>query len=506
MKDKVGIVGYGVYIPYKRVRTEVIVREREKRRPDLGDFIEKVRKGLLLNYKSVADFTEDVTTLATEASENALAMAGIKATDIGTVVLGSESKPYAVGLSARHVASFIGSGNNVYVADIEGACNSAMQGLAFIRDQILAGDIDYGLAIGSDIAQAPLGDPLEYACGAGAAALIAGKDGSIADIIDVAPYSSLTMDFWRREGVPVPSHFGKTTVDAYISHVTGAIRNLLEKNPKLRLTDFEAITFHQPSGYMPLKTARSLLEPEPAKFSKDVAERIRLTENDIEKKIRPWFKVLEIGNTYAASTPITLAAILDKAKPGDDVLAVSYGSGAYSIATWFKVTEEIEKKRNLTPSFDDYIARTREIELKTYQDHIRERLQQTKRWLLRARIIGEVVKLPGSSLEIQLCGCKRIYYSCRSKCLDFECQGPMESLSLPRYATLSSFEKLPITQRFTSNYELLKQGKVLIVDADLKDLKVGMRLELVIRLLDYEGRNGIIQYGPCYRPAFRNLK
>ena len=82
----------------------------------------------------------------------------------------------------------------------------------------------------------------------------------------------------------------------------------------------------------------------------------------------------------------------------------------------------------------------------------------------------------------------------------------MDCLNFPRYATLKSFEKLPLTQRFTSNYEILKQGKTLIVDADLKDLKAGMKMELVIRLLDYEGKNGIIQYGPCYRPAFRNLK
>jgi len=333
MTNNVGIVGYGVYIPYKRIKTEEIVRAREGQHPHIDELVLKVRDGLLLNYKSVADYTEDVTTLATEAAENALAMAGISAADIGTVVLGSESKPYAVGLSARQAASFIGVGEKVFVADIEGACNSAMQGVDFIRSQILAGEIEYGMAIGSDIAQAPIGDPLEYACGAGSAALILGKADTVADIVDIAPYSSYTLDFWRREGIAVPSHFGKTTVDAYIKHVIGAIANLLERHPDLKLADFDAITYHQPSGYMPVKASKSLLEPDPTEFGKDVATRIKLTDKDIDEKIRPWLKVLEIGNTYAASTPITLTAILDKAKPGDNVLAVSYGSGAYSIAT-----------------------------------------------------------------------------------------------------------------------------------------------------------------------------
>ncbi|MEM3072386.1 MAG: hypothetical protein QW172_02890, partial [Candidatus Bathyarchaeia archaeon] len=90
-RNPAGIVGYGVYIPVKRIETEVIVKAREQGRPDLQGLVEKVRDGLLLRYKSIADYSEDVTTMATEASENALAMADIDPKKIGTVVLGSES-------------------------------------------------------------------------------------------------------------------------------------------------------------------------------------------------------------------------------------------------------------------------------------------------------------------------------------------------------------------------------------------------------------------------------
>src|SRR6266487_3561860 len=110
----VGIVGYGVYIPWERIETEKIVRERER-------VLEKVRHGLLLREKALAGHTEDTITIATEAAENAVRMAGISPDEIGTVTAGSESKPYAVGTIARHVASFIGMGQNVFVADLEGA-------------------------------------------------------------------------------------------------------------------------------------------------------------------------------------------------------------------------------------------------------------------------------------------------------------------------------------------------------------------------------------------------
>ena len=56
---KVGIIGYGVYIPRERIKTELIVRARERKRKDLPEFLDKVRNGLLLHYKSVAGLTED---------------------------------------------------------------------------------------------------------------------------------------------------------------------------------------------------------------------------------------------------------------------------------------------------------------------------------------------------------------------------------------------------------------------------------------------------------------
>ncbi len=79
--DKVGIVGYGVYIPINRIKTELIVRAREGKRKDLAEFLDKVRNGLLLREKSVASLSEDSITIATEAALNAVEMAGIESAE-----------------------------------------------------------------------------------------------------------------------------------------------------------------------------------------------------------------------------------------------------------------------------------------------------------------------------------------------------------------------------------------------------------------------------------------
>src|SRR5438034_9996319 len=100
-----------------------------------------------MREKALAGHTEDTITIATEAAENAVRMAVISPEEIGSVTAGSESKPYAVGTMARHVASFIGMGQNVFIAELEGACKSGMQSLVFIDSESRSCRIKYWFAI-----------------------------------------------------------------------------------------------------------------------------------------------------------------------------------------------------------------------------------------------------------------------------------------------------------------------------------------------------------------------
>jgi len=503
--EKIGIVGYGVYIPLQRIRSEQIVRVRERRRKDLPEFLDKVRNGLLLREKSVASLSEDSITMATEAALNAVDMAQVNPSRIGTVAVGSESKPYAVGTIARHVASFLGLGSEVYVADLEGACNSGMQSSAFVESHVMSGRINYGLAIGTDVAQAPVGDPLEYACGSGAGAFLLGRDDPVATIVDTAAYSSLTLDFWRRDGAMVPSHFGRTTVEAYIKHVIGAIENLLMKHPDLSLMDFDYVTFHQPSGYMPMKTCKTLTQESiDILDNPEVEKRIRLTPQFIEERVRPWLRVLDTGNTYAASTLISTSDILDRAKPGQNVLAVSYGSGAYTIATWLHIEDAIMQRRGRTPTVRSYLNRKRELDIMAYDRLMKFKVGSIRQKLAAPRIVGEIEPYNGKMITFTLCnGCERVFYPARDRCLEFDCKGPVEQHTIPRNARLLSAKKLTLRNRLVSNYDLLRLGKVLIVDAKIEELKPGTELESMIRRIDDEGKSGLILYGPAYRPAFR---
>ena len=65
----VGIVGYGAFIPRRRIKLEEIAKV-------WGADAPSYRKGLQLHEKSVPGADEDTVTMSVEATRNALARSG----------------------------------------------------------------------------------------------------------------------------------------------------------------------------------------------------------------------------------------------------------------------------------------------------------------------------------------------------------------------------------------------------------------------------------------------
>jgi len=318
----VGIVGYGTQIPRYRITVEEIAKV-------WGADAPSYKRGLNLNEKAVPAPDEDCATLSANAARNALIRAGIEPTDIGAVYVGSESHPYAVKPTGTIVAEALGACPFVHTADLEFACKAGTEGLYITLQQVKAGAIKYGLAIGADTSQGAPGDALEYSAAAGAAAFIVGSKNLIAELIDTHCFMTDTPDFWRRENAHYPEHGGRFTgAPAYFKHVKGATKAMMEK-ANTKPADFNYVIFHQPNGKFPVAVAKELGFKEPQ-----------------------WKHGLlspTLGNTYSGSSPMGLAATLDVAKPGELILLVSYGSGAGSDAFIFKTTERLLTVRDLAP-------------------------------------------------------------------------------------------------------------------------------------------------------------
>jgi hydroxymethylglutaryl-CoA synthase len=82
-----------------------------------------------------------------------------------------------------------------------------------------------------------------------------------------------------------------------------------------------------------------------------------------------------IGNTYAGSSPIGLAAVLDEANPGDKILLASFGSGAGSDAFCIEVLQGITKARGVNPTVKSMLERSTKIDYSTYSK-FRDKLEK----------------------------------------------------------------------------------------------------------------------------------
>jgi hydroxymethylglutaryl-CoA synthase len=306
-----GIVGYGAYVPCYRIKAET------------------VKKGLLLEEKTVPGPDEDTITISVQAARHALQRAGIKPVDVGAVYIGSESHPYAVKPSGTVLVDALGIGPEVHVADYEFACKAGTEARFVALSHVKAGAMKYALAIGTDTSQGAPGDALEYTASAGGAAFIMGTENVAAEVVETYSFTSDTPDFWRKEYEHYPQHAGRYTGEpAYFKHVLGAGKGILEKSG-MKPEDFAYAVFHMPNGKFPLRAGKTLgFTPE---------------------QLQEGWLVNIMGNTYSGSSPTGLTAILDVAKPGDLILMVSFGSGAGSDAFVFRATDRLPGIQDKAP-------------------------------------------------------------------------------------------------------------------------------------------------------------
>ncbi len=332
----VGIVGYGAYIPMGRLRTSEICRVWGGEPP--------------IEEKAVSAMDEDAVTIAVECARYALRRANIQPKELGAIYVGTESKPYAVKPCGTIVAEAIGASPQVAAADYEFACKAGTEAFQTCVALVSSGMVKYAMAIGADTAQGRPADPLEYTVACGGAAFIFGprSEKTLAYLEGSYSYVTDTPDFWRRAHEIYPRHGGRFTGEpAYFKHIIEAARGLMAElgyGPN----DFKYAVFHQPNVKFPIRVARML------GFGMDA--------------IKPGLVVQHVGNTYAGSTPIGLAATLDQARCGDRILVVSYGSGAGSDAFSFVVEDRAEVP-NRDPPVSLFISRKRYIDYATYIKH-----------------------------------------------------------------------------------------------------------------------------------------
>jgi len=322
-----GIVSYGVYLPYYRIKFADIAEAWNK------------KEAKLPGEKTVPGVDETTLTMGRNAVINALQHANIQVNEIGAVYFCSNSSMIE-GSLAQDIAIAADMNPNVTIADLHGSSRSFTMAIQMCLDALQLERIRYGVIIGSDIlvggVGTSIGEPAsEYISAAGAGALILGSEGTIADFEAMTSYMTGLKDRWRDLNERFPRiGEGRFIRDyGYIDHVVKAGKALLGKIER-PINDFQHIILQQPH----------------AQWFQRALERLGVAKEAIKERLTaPGFLIGKFGDLGAACLPVALAEVLDNAQPDETILMISYGSGGADSLSWIVKPPILEKKERATP-------------------------------------------------------------------------------------------------------------------------------------------------------------
>jgi len=470
----VGIVGYGVYVPRYRILVNDIANAWGSR--GRGE-------------KSVAGSDEDGITMAIEAAINAVNSSGIDPEKIEAIYFGTTSSPYIENYASGIIKEVFGLPPEVEIYEFTGSPRASISALKAAMDSINAQRAENILVIATDNRPSEMGSDLEVTFGAGAAAFVIGAVDTIATIENIFTYSTMVLDRWRHANdIHVRSYDYRYTREyGYINHVKAAVEGLLKKEGSA-IDQFQHIVLQEPDGRIPKEATRAL---------------------GIKKEQTEGSLVGLLGDTGSSSVFLGLAGVLDNAKAGDKVLAVSYGSGS-SDAMTLKVTENREKKVSKVRSLNSYMEDKEYIDYLKYMKYtgtIQQAGEPAKLGLppvspFLQRSYRELYNFLGA--KCKECGYINFPPSLRVLCI--KCGSTnLENVKLSKKGKIHTYcinyyMPPPLEAPLPLIFGDLEDGlryQALGTEMNPEEMKVDMPVELVLRLLTVE--RGVSLYGYKFR-------
>jgi 3-hydroxy-3-methylglutaryl CoA synthase len=293
----IGIVAAGAYLPHYRLSAKTLAAVWGT--------------GGGSGERAVAGYDEDSLTMACEAALNALHGRDVRR--VGACFLASTTPPYLEKSSATLLAAVADLGPETMTADLGGSLRCGTTALRLALDAVKAGTVTEALVSAADLRPVAPGTAEEIQLGDGAGAVVVGREGVIASYEGGHSVSREFTDVWRgpqdRYLTVLPD---MTFVKAHglDRHITEAVEGVLRVTGRKR-EDIAKIVLYGPDARTHAGLVRQLRLPEHAMPKEPVIGRA--------------------GNTGSASCLLGLAAALEECRARDQILLVSYGSGAEAL-------------------------------------------------------------------------------------------------------------------------------------------------------------------------------
>jgi len=285
---RTGIVSYGTYLPFHRLRRSEIVAA-------LG-------AGGGKGTRTVASYDEDTTSMGVEAARRALARVGGGSAP-ESLYFATADPPYLDKSNASAIAAALGCPEGVFAADL---CGSARSGIAALR--VASDDPALALAILSDIRTGLPGGSDETEGGDAAAAFCLGTgDEVIAEVVARSATTAELLDRWRlpgrRSSMRWEERFGELAYSSLAEEAFSVAMRRAEIAPE-EVGCVVVAGLHRRA----VRRVRSILGNLGAKVDDD-----DLSAN--------------VGNTGTAHAGLLLAAALDSTGPDQLIAVVALADG-----------------------------------------------------------------------------------------------------------------------------------------------------------------------------------
>ncbi|MFT4256918.1 MAG: 3-oxoacyl-[acyl-carrier-protein] synthase III C-terminal domain-containing protein [Pseudoxanthomonas sp.] len=309
----IGIIGYGGYLPRLRVSRRAIVEANAWFAPQF--------KGKAKGTRSLANWDEDSITLAVAAARDCLGPADDRHR-VGSVYLASASLPFAERLNAGVVGEALTLDEDVASIDITGSQRAGLSALVEALAKTGAATRDT-LVLAADNRRTHAASAGELDSGDGAAALLLGRDGVLAEYIGGSVNSVDFVDRFRLAGEDVDYQWEERWIrDEGIAKLVPPVIG-------------EAL---REAGIEPGKVDHFIFPTTFQKADAQLAKRCGIRPEALVDNL-----AAQVGDTGVAHGLLLLAHVLERARPGQHILLAQFGSGAQVVV--FRVTDAIDRFR-----------------------------------------------------------------------------------------------------------------------------------------------------------------
>ena len=472
----VGIAAYGGYVPRLRLSRQAVVDANAWFAPGL--------KTHAKGERAICNWDEDSLTLAVEAARDCLA--GETPEDLAALYFASTTHPFADRQNAGVLATALQLGESLATSDVTASQRAGTSGLMTAL-RALEGHPGSALYVASDDRKTKAAGTAELLYGAGAAALLLGSDGVVADFLGGHQIAVDFVDHYRAQNEAYDYNWEERWVrdEGYLKIVPKALHGLFA-------------TVDVEPGEINHFVMPCVLRGVPQRIAKGAG----IVETAVRDNLHG-----ELGETGTAHALVMLVHALEQAKPGETILVIGWGQGCDALL--FRTTDALAKMTPRTGiagalarrkeetnynkylAFNDLIVRDLGMRSETDKQTPLTTLYRNKE-MLTALVGGKCSK------------CGTVQFPKSNVCVNPNC-GEFHSQEDYRFADRTAkvvtwtADNLTFTPDPPAHYGIVQfdeGGRFMaeFTDVDVGGVDVGMPMQMMFRIKEHDTDRGFKKY------------